>query len=77
MSNGELCRPGTPQRENQRKRKERQVFMEHEILIGAFGMLSKDLIKGLEELEVRGQAETNQTQTLLRLARILRRVLET
>ena len=35
------------------------------------------IVKGLEELEIRGQVETIQTIALLRLARILRRVLET
>ena len=47
------------------------------ILIGAFGTVSKGLLKGLEDLEVGGRAETIQTTTLLRTARILRKVLET
>ena len=47
------------------------------IEIGAFGTVTKGLLKGLEELEVGGRAETIQTTTLLRTARILRRVLET
>ena len=34
-------------------------------------------IKGMEDLEIRGRVETIQTSTLLRTARILRRVLET
>ena len=33
-------------------------------------------VKGLEDLEIRGQVETIRTITLLRLARILRKVLE-
>ena len=47
------------------------------IVIGAFGTITKGLVKGLEELEVGGRLETIQTTTLLRTARILRRVLET
>ena len=45
------------------------------IVIGAFGTVTKGLLKGLEDLEVGGREET--TQTLLKTARILRRVLET
>ena len=47
------------------------------IVIGAFGTVTKGLLKGLEDLEVGGQVETIQTTTLLRSVRILRRVLET
>ena len=47
------------------------------ILIGAFGTVTKWLLKGLEELEVGGRVETIQTTALLRMSRILRRVLET
>ena len=47
------------------------------IVIGAFGTLTKGLLKELEDLEVGGRVETVQTTTLLRTARILRRVLET
>ena len=47
------------------------------ILIGAFGTVTKGLLKGLEDLEVGEQVETIQTTTLLRMARILKRVLET
>ena len=47
------------------------------IVIGAFGIVIKGLLKGLEDLEVGGRVETIQTTTLLRTARILRRVLET
>ena len=46
------------------------------IVSGAFGTVTKGLLKGLEDLEVGRQVETIQT-TLLRTARILRRVLET
>ena len=47
------------------------------IVIGAFGTETKGLLKGLVDLEVGGRVETIQTTTLLRTARILRRVLET
>ena len=47
------------------------------IVIGAFGTVTKGLLKGLEDLEVGGRVETIQTTALLRMARILRRVLET
>ena len=47
------------------------------ILIGAFGTVTKGLLKGLEDLEVGDRVETIQTTALLKTARILRRVLET
>ena len=47
------------------------------IVIGAFGTVTKGLLKGLEDLEVGGKVETIQTTALLKTARILRRVLET
>ena len=47
------------------------------IVIGAFGTVTKGLLKGLEDLEVGGRAETIQTTALLRTAWIVRRVLET
>ena len=47
------------------------------IVIGAFGTVTKGLLKALEDLEVGGRVETIQTTVLLRTARILRRVLET
>ena len=47
------------------------------IVIGAFGTITKGLLKGLEDLEAGGRAETIQTTALLKTARILRRVLET
>ena len=46
-------------------------------VIGAFGKVTKGLLKGLEDLEVGGRGDTIQTTALLRTARILRRVLET
>ena len=45
------------------------------IVIGAFGTVTKGLVKGLEDLEVGGRVESIQTTALLRMARILRRVL--
>ena len=47
------------------------------IVIGVLGTVTKGLVQGLENVEIRGQAETIQTIELLRSARILRRVLET
>ena len=46
------------------------------IVIGAFGTVTKGLLKGLEDLEVGGRVDTIQT-ALLKTARILTRVLET
>ena len=46
-------------------------------MVGAFGTVTKELLKGLEDLEVGGRVETIQTTALSRIARILRRVLET
>ena len=47
------------------------------ILIGAFGTVTKWILKGLDDLEVGGRVETIQTTTLLQTARIPRRVRET
>ena len=47
------------------------------IVIGAFGTVTKGLLKGLEDLEVGGRVEIIQTTALLKMARILRRVPET
>ena len=47
------------------------------IVIGAFGTVTKGLLKGLEDLEVGGRVESFQTIALLKTARILRRVQET
>ena len=46
-------------------------------VVGALGTIPKGLLKELEVLEIRGQVENIQTTALLRLARILRRDLET
>ena len=45
--------------------------------ISALGKIPKRLMKGLEDLEIRGQMETIQPIGLLRSAKIQRRVLET
>ena len=47
------------------------------IIIGALGMIPKGLGRRVEELENGRQAEIIQTTVLLRLAKTLRRVLET
>ena len=47
------------------------------IVIGAFGAVTKGLLKELENFEVGGREETIQTTALLKTAIILRRVLET
>ena len=47
------------------------------IVIGAFGTVTKGLLKGLEDLEVGSRVETIHTTAVLKTARILRRVLET
>ena len=46
------------------------------IVIGAFGTVTKGILKGPEDLEVGSRVETIQTTALLKTARILRRVLE-
>ena len=47
------------------------------IVIGAFGTVTKGLLKRLEDLEVGGRVKTIQNTTLLRTVRILKRVQET
>ena len=47
------------------------------IVIGALGTVDKELVQGLEDLEIRGLVGTIQTTTLLRSTRKLRKVLET
>ena len=47
------------------------------IVIGGLGTVTKELVQGLNDLEITGLVETIQTTTLLRWARILRRVRET
>ena len=45
------------------------------IVDGAFGTVTKGLLKGLEDLEFEGQVTIIQTIVLLKTARLLRRVL--
>ena len=47
------------------------------IVIGAFGTVTKGLLKGLENLQVGGRVDTLQMTALLKTVRILRRILET
>ena len=47
------------------------------IVIGTFGLVTKGLLKGLEDLEVGGGVETIQATALLKTTRILRGVMET
>ena len=47
------------------------------IIIDALRTVTKELIKGLQDLEIKGRVDTIQTTALLRSARILSRVLET
>ena len=47
------------------------------ILIDALGTITKRLVQGLKDLEIRGRAESIETTALLSSTRILRRVLET
>ena len=46
------------------------------IVTGALGTITKELVQGWADLEIRGRAETIQITTLLRSARTLKRVLE-
>ena len=46
------------------------------MVIDVLGTILKGLVERLEVLEIRGQEETMLTRVLLRLARILRRVME-
>ena len=47
------------------------------VVIGALETIPKNFVRGLENLEFRGRAETLQTTVLLRSVRTLRKVLET
>ena len=47
------------------------------VVIGALETILKGLVNGLEDLEIWGKVETIHPTALLRLARILRRALET
>ena len=91
LQNCELCSPGRPQNKlKECEKKDKYLDLAREwnklwnmkvtiipIVIGAFGTVAKGLLEELEDFEVGGRVETIQTRTLLRTARILRRVLET
>ena len=47
------------------------------IVIGALGTITKILVQGLEDLEIRGRVETTQSTALLRSTRILTKVQDT
>ena len=47
------------------------------IVIGVFRTVTKDVVRGREELGIVGQAKTTQTTALLRSVSILRRFMET
>ena len=53
------------------------MFYQIPIVIGALGKVSKALEKKQEELKMKGMIERIQANALLKLARILRNVLET
>ena len=42
------------------------------VVVGALGIVTKGLVKGLEDLEIRGRVETIQIKALFRLTRILK-----
>ena len=90
LQNSRLCYPRWPIRLKECEKKDKYLNLVRElkklwnmqvtiipIVIGAFGTVTKWLLKRLEDLEVGGRMETIQTTALLRTARILRRVLET
>ena len=47
------------------------------IVIGALGTITKGLVMGLGDLEIKSRVEITHTTALFRSARMLRRVLET
>ena len=59
------------------KSSEKILNMKIPIVIGALGIIPIGLMKRLENGEIRGCVETIQSATLLRSARILRKVQET
>ena len=78
LSNRKLCHRSGQRSENQRTKKFWNMKVTViPIVIGALGTMPKGLVKKLEELKIGGRAETIPTTSLLRPARILRRVLET
>ena len=88
MQNFGLCCTGWPLKECEKKDKYLDLARELKkiwnmkvtiipIVIGTFGTVTKGLLKGLEDFEIRGRVKTIKTTALLRTARIPRRVLET
>ena len=57
------------------KKKKKQT-VEHESVIGTFGIVTKWFLQGLEDFEIRGRVEIIQITALLKSARIVRRFLE-
>ena len=60
--------------ELKKKKRNMEVMV---IPIGALGIVTKGLVQGLEDLEIRRRVETIKMTALLELARILKRILET
>ena len=90
--NKEPCRSGRPLSKTQRKRKEKYLLESCKstrpklwnmkmiviiIIVGALVTNPKVLMKSLEELDIGGRAEAIKMTTLMKSARILRRVQET
>ena len=50
--------------------------MVNTLVVSALEIVSKESVRGLEEREIGGRAETTQTTTLLKSARILRSILK-
>ena len=89
--NNELCCSDWPQSKTEGKRKrDKYLELARELkkvwnlkvmvvptVISMLGTVTKVVVQWLEDLEIRERLETIQTTVLLRLARILRRVLET
>ena len=66
----------TTEKNNKKKRKKRPIFRSCQKTkknnYGTLGTIPKNLVKGLEELEIGVRAETIQTTALLRSLRMLR-----
>ena len=91
LQNCQLCCPSRPQNKTEKcEKRDKYLDLARElkklwnmkvtvipIVIGAFGTITKELLKGLEDLEVGGRVETIQKTVLLKRAGILRSVLET
>ena len=91
LSSSGSCHSSRPNFENKSEKINKYVDLKRELkkkmrnmkvtvtpfVIGALGTVSKVLKRELEQQEIRGSIEIIQTTTLIRPARILRRVLET